>query len=55
MRTKIPDTLKKWKESMLSLGKDMSRAPIISGIVRFPKQPISKGVIAQKIMISRVS
>ena len=30
----------------------MSRAPIMSGMSRFPKQPISTGVIAKKIMTS---
>ena len=29
----------------------MSRAPIISGMVRLPNAPISSGVTAKKIMI----
>ncbi len=39
------------KESMLSTGKAMSRAPIWSGMSRLPKAPITIGVMAQKIMI----
>jgi hypothetical protein len=39
------------KEAMLSHGKIMSRAPIISGMQKLPKAPISTGVIAKKIMI----
>ncbi len=38
-------------ESMLRNGKAMSRAPIISGIRKFPKQPTRIGITAKKIMI----
>src|SRR5436190_1256840 len=38
-------------DSMLSLGNAMSGAPIMSGIVKLPKAPASKGMITKKIMI----
>ena len=38
-------------DAAFSRGKAMSRAPIISGMVRLPNAPIIMGVIAQKIMI----
>src|SRR5436190_270204 len=34
---------------MFSVGKIMSRAPIISGMQKFPKPPIMIGVMAKKI------
>ena len=43
---------KNQKESMFSTGNAMSRAPICSGMRKFPKVPMSTGVIAKKIMIS---
>ena len=38
-------------DSMFSFGNAMSRAPIMSGMHRFPNAPIIIGVIAKKIMI----
>src|SRR5215471_2329332 len=38
-------------ETMFSVGKAMSRAPISSGTQKFPKAPIKIGVTAKKIMI----
>jgi hypothetical protein len=37
-------------DSMFSRGKAMSRAPIISGMQKFPKAPIITGVMAKKII-----
>src|SRR4051794_1744357 len=37
-------------ESMFSFGKAMSPAPIIRGIRKFPKAPVSSGMITKKIM-----
>jgi hypothetical protein len=37
--------------SMFSVGKIMSRAPIISGMQKLPYAPIMIGVMAKKIMI----
>src|ERR1051326_9420627 len=39
------------KDSMLSTGKAMSRAPISNGTQKLPKPPIRIGVRAKKIMI----
>lgn len=39
-------------ESMFSSGNAMSRAPIIRGMQRLPKQPIKIGVMAKKIITS---
>src|SRR5206468_1767320 len=39
------------KESMLSTGKAMSRAPIMSGIRKLPKHPTRIGMTAKKIMM----
>ena len=36
---------------MFSFGNAMSGAPIISGIRKFPKAPVSNGMITKKIMI----
>ncbi len=36
---------------MFSFGNAMSRAPIISGIRKLPKAPVSHGMITKKIMI----
>src|SRR5262245_53633998 len=38
-------------DSMLSSGNAMSRAPIISGMRKFPKHPTKIGMIAKKIMM----
>ena len=38
-------------ENMFSFGNAMSRAPIISGIRKLPKAPVSSGMITKKIMI----
>src|SRR5690349_18249389 len=38
-------------ESMFSSGNAMSRAPIMSGIRKLPKQPTRIGMIAKKIMM----
>src|SRR5687767_5077804 len=38
-------------DNALSSGNAMSRAPIISGMQKFPNAPIMIGVIAKKIMI----
>ena len=38
-------------ENMFSVGKAMSRAPIISGIRKLPKPPVRIGMITKKIMI----
>ena len=38
-------------ESMLRNGNAMSRAPIISGMQKFPKAPARIGMITKKIMI----
>src|SRR5215471_15973424 len=38
-------------ETMFSVGNAMSRAPIISGMQKFPNAPIRIGVTAKKIMI----
>src|SRR3990172_7167565 len=35
---------------MFSVGNAMSRAPIISGMVKFPKAPASMGMITKKII-----
>ena len=37
-------------DSMLSLGKAMSRAPTISGIRKLPKHPTMIGMTTKKIM-----
>ena len=50
-RTISPDNTHVQKDSVFSRGNAMSRAPIIRGMVRFPKAPIIMGVMAQKIMI----
>ena len=49
--TITPESANTQNDHMFSFGNAMSRAPIISGMQRLPKQPISPGVIAQKIMI----
>ena len=49
--TKMLEMKKAQYEYMLSFGKAMSRAPIISGMQRLPNAPMRMGVIAQKIMI----
>ncbi len=36
---------------MFSLGNAMSRAPIMSGIRKLPKEPVRSGMITKKIMI----
>src|SRR6516164_7697754 len=36
---------------MFSLGNAMSRAPIMSGMVKLPNAPVSSGIITKKIMI----
>ena len=38
-------------DSMLSTGKAMSRAPIMSGIRKLPKHPTRIGMTAKKIMM----
>ena len=38
-------------DSMLSSGNAMSRAPIISGMQKFPNAPARIGMITKKIMI----
>ena len=38
-------------DSMLSSGKAMSRAPIMSGMQKLPKAPTRIGMITKKIMI----
>ena len=38
-------------DSMFSVGKAMSRAPICRGTTKLPKAPIRIGMIAKKIMI----
>src|SRR6266850_1388754 len=48
MRPALPVTQ---NESMLRNGKAMSRAPIISGMQKFPKDPARIGMITKKIMI----
>src|SRR5712664_2862232 len=50
---KMSESTKVQNDSMLSFGNAMSCAPIINGMVKFPKQPIRMGVIAKKIMISQ--
>src|SRR5689334_13341072 len=50
--TSTSDRTNVQNDSMFRNGNAMSCAPIISGMVKFPKQPIMKGVIAKKIMIS---
>ena len=46
-------TLSLWlaiqNDSMFSLGNAISRAPIISGMVKLPKPPTSIGIITKKI------
>ena len=37
-------------DSMFSFGNAMSRAPIISGIVKLPKAPVRIGMITRKII-----
>jgi hypothetical protein len=39
------------KESMFSVGNDMSRAPSCSGMQKLPKAPMRMGVTAKKIMM----
>src|SRR5713101_8389224 len=48
MRPALPVTQ---NESMLRNGNAMSRAPIISGMQKFPKQPARIGMITKKSMI----
>ncbi len=38
-------------DSMFSSGNAMSRAPIISGMQKFPNEPARIGMITKKIMI----
>ena len=38
-------------DSMFSVGNDMSRAPICSGMQKLPKAPMRIGVMAKKIMM----
>jgi len=38
-------------DSMFSVGNAMSRAPIMSGMQKFPNAPMRMGVTAKKIMI----
>ena len=46
-----PATAAIQNDSMLSSGNAMSRAPIISGIRKLPKQPTRIGMTTKKIMI----
>ena len=46
-----PATAPTQNESMLSSGNAMSRAPIISGIRKLPKQPTRIGITTKKIMM----
>ena len=46
-----PDTAPVQNESMFSLGNAMSRAPIMSGIRKFPKHPTMIGMTTKKIMM----
>jgi hypothetical protein len=49
--TKHWETRNVQNESMFSVGKAMSRAPIMRGIRRLPNAPIIIGVMAKKIMM----
>ena len=46
-----PATAPTQNDSMLSTGNAMSRAPIISGMRKLPKQPTRIGMTTKKIMI----
>ena len=37
-------------DSMFSLGKAMSLAPIISGMVKLPNAPVNNGMMTKKII-----
>ena len=50
-RTSSCERRKVQNEYMFSFGNAMSRAPIMSGMRKLPKQPMSTGVTAKKIMI----
>src|SRR5450759_2880005 len=47
----VPERIIVQNESMLSVGNAMSRAPIMSGMQKFPNAPMRIGVMAKKIMI----